>query len=238
MERLHKVSAGFIFAFICLHFANHLVGLEGIAAHQQFLDAARLIYRHPVVEMVLLMAFVIQIITGVALSRVIWAQKKDIIHQLQAASGTYFAVFIVVHVAWAFLGRMVLNLDTNFNYAAATLMTPGWSWIFLPFYGLAVVAVFTHIGCITYDIFKKTDKRLGVACLLVVEGAGLYVAYLLLMMYSGRLYPVILPEQYTDIFGNPITAITAPKTPASEEKPAKDAPAPEKADDKPAPGNQ
>jgi hypothetical protein len=237
MERLHKVSAGFIFAFICLHFANHLIGLEGTGAHQQFLEAARLIYRHPVVEMVLLLAFVIQMITGVALSRTIWSQKKDIIHQLQAASGTYMAVFIVVHVAWVFLGRLVLNLDTNFDYAAVTMMTPGWSWVFMPLYGLAIVALFTHLGCITYDIFKKTDKRLGVACLVAVQGVGLYVTYLLLMMYSGRLYPVTLPDPYTDVFGHPVTAVSAPAAP-EEEKPAKDEPAPEKTDDKPAPAGQ
>jgi len=236
MERLHKVSAGFIFAFICLHFANHLIGLEGTGAHQQFLEAARLIYRHPVVEMVLLMAFVIQMITGVALSRVIWRDKKDIIHQLQAASGTYMAVFIVVHVAWVFLGRLVLNLDTNFDYAAVTMMTPGWSWVFMPLYGLAIVALFTHLGCITYDIFKKTDKRLGAACLVVVQGVGIYVTYLLLMMYSGRLYPVTLPDSYTDVFGHPAAAV-APATP-SEDQPAAAEPAPEKADDKPATGDK
>ena len=231
MERLHKVSAGFIFAFICLHFANHLIGLEGTGAHQQFLEAARLIYRHPVVEMVLSLAFVLQIITGIALSRVIWREKKDFIHQLQAASGTYLAFFIVVHVAWVFLGRLVLNLDTNFDYAAATLMTPGWAWIFLPLYGLATVALFTHIGCITYDIFKKTDKRLGVACLVLVQGAGVYVTYLLLMMYSGRLYPVNLPDQYTDVFGHPLAAVTAPAA-HPEEKPAKEEPVPTHAEDK------
>ncbi len=237
MERLHKVSAGFIFAFICLHFANHLIGLEGTAAHQQFLEAARLIYRHPVVEMVLSLAFVLQIITGVALSRVIWRDKKDIIHQLQAASGTYLAFFIVIHVAWVFLGRLVLNLDTNFDYAAATLMTPGWAWVFLPLYGLAVIALFTHMGCITYDIFKKTDKRLGVACLVIVQGVGVYVTYLLLMMYSGRLYPVTLPDEYTDVFGHPLAAVTAPAA-HPEEKPVKDDAAPAKTDETPAPAAQ
>lgn len=234
MERLHKVSAGFIFAFICLHFANHLIGLEGTAAHQQFLEAARLIYRHPVVEMVLLLAFVIQMITGIALSRVIWSQKKDIIHQLQAASGTYMAVFIAIHVAWVFLGRLVLNLDTNFDYAAVTMMTPGWSWVFMPLYGLAIMALFTHIGCITYDIFKKTDKRLGAAFLVVVQGVGVYVAYLVLMMYSGRLYPVDLPDSYTDVFGHPAAASAAP----AEEKAAGDAPVAEKADDRPSTGDK
>ncbi len=236
MERLHKVSAGFIFAFICLHFANHLIGLEGRDAHQQFIEAARLIYRHPIVEMVLLMAFAVQIITGIALARQIWAKKKDFIHQLQAASGTYLAIFIVLHVLWVFIGRMTFNLDTNFDFVAATMTTPAWSYVFMPLYGLAIVSLFTHIGCITYDIFKKTDKRLGWACLVLVFGGGLYVTYLILMMYSGRLYPITVPEAYTDVFGRPAASApaleTLPAAPQGADKPdAPKAPDEKTADD-------
>lgn len=199
MERLHKVSAGFIFAFICLHFANHLVGLQGQGAHQQFLEAARLVYRHPIVELVLLMAFVIQIITGIALAREIWARKKDLIHQLQAVSGVYMAFFIVFHVGGVFMGRLVFNLDTNFDFAAITLTKP-WIYFFLPYYGLAIMAIFTHIGCICFDIFKKSNVRLAGACLTVAVGVGAYVTYLILMMYSGQLYPVTIAEPYTEAF--------------------------------------
>lgn len=199
MERLHKVSAGFIFAFICLHFANHLVGLQGQGAHQQFLEAARLVYRHPIVELVLLMAFVIQIITGIALAREIWVRKKDLIHQLQAVSGVYMAFFIVFHVGGVFMGRLVFNLDTNFDFAAITLTKP-WIYFFLPYYGLAIMAIFTHIGCICFDIFKKSNVRLAGACLIVAVGVGAYVTYLILMMYSGRLYPVTIAEPYTEAF--------------------------------------
>lgn len=217
MERLHKVTAGFVFAFICLHFAIHLIGLEGVATYQQVLEAARLIYRHPIVELLLLMAFVVQILTGVALSRTIWREKKDIVHQLQAASGTYLAVFTVLHVAWVFVGRLILNLDTNFDYASVTLSAPGWMYVAIPFYGLAIMAIFTHIGCICYDIFKKTNKRLGGAFIVIAMGAGGYVAYLILMMYTGRLYPVTLAEEYTEVFGQPVAV--APLAPESA-KPA------------------
>lgn len=200
MERLHKVSAGFIFAFICLHFANHLIGLQGQGAHQQFLEAARLVYRNPIVEMVLLMAFVIQIITGAALSREIWAKKKDFIHQLQAVSGTYMAVFIVLHVGAVFLGRLVFSLDTNFDFAAVTLTSP-WIYVFLPYYALAIMAVFVHIGCICYDIFKKTNKYLGWSCLVLAAACGIYVTWLILMMYAGKFYPVTIGEPYLEVFG-------------------------------------
>jgi hypothetical protein len=210
MERLHKVSAGFIFAFICLHFANHLIGLQGQGAHQQFLEAARLVYRHPIVEMVLLMAFVIQIITGIALAREIWTRKKDFIHQLQAASGAYMAFFIIFHVAGVFMGRLMMNLDTNFEFAAVTLTKP-WIYFFLPYYALAIMAIFTHIGCICYDIFKKTNKRLGGACVVVAMGVGVYVTYLILMMYSGQLYPVTIAEPYIEAFGGEPTYYLGPE---------------------------
>jgi hypothetical protein len=195
MERLHKVSAGFVFAFLCLHFANHFVGLLGVDAHQQFIEAARLIYRHPVVEMVVLLAFFVQILTGVPLILEIWRKKKDFIHQLQAASGLIMVIFILAHVCWIAVARLVFNLDTNFTFAAAGFTAP-YTYAAYGFYGAGVFSLFVHMGCILYDIFKKTNKAAGWAFLIATVGVGGYVTYLLLMMYSGHLYPVVIPEDY------------------------------------------
>lgn len=195
MERLHKVSAGFVFAFLCLHFANHLVGLLGIDAHQQFIEAARLVYRHPVVEMAVLLAFFVQILTGVPLILEIWRKKKDFIHQLQAASGLIMVVFILAHVGSIAAARLVFNLDTNFTFAAAGFTAP-YTYAAYGFYGAGVVSLFVHMGCILYDIFKKTNKPVGWLFLIATFGIGGYVTYLLLMMYSGHLYPVVIPEDY------------------------------------------
>ncbi len=211
MERLHKVSAAVVFAFLCLHFGNHFIGLEGRDAHVQFMDAARLIYRHPIIELAIVLAFVLQIITGVALARVIWRDKKDFIHQLQAASGMILAVFLLIHFAAIAYGRMVLNLDTNFYFAAAGLMTPGWMYAFYGYYGAGIFAMFVHMGCIAYDIFKKTNKPVGYVFLVGTTGLGAYVTWLLLMMYSGHLYPVTLPDAYATMFSNaPVIGTAAP----------------------------
>jgi succinate dehydrogenase/fumarate reductase cytochrome b subunit len=195
MERLHKVSAGFVFAFLCLHFANHFVGLLGVEAHAQFMDAARLVYRHPVVEMAVLLAFFIQILTGIPLIIEIWTRKKDVIHQLQALSGLIMVIFILVHVASIAAARMIFNLDTNFAFAAATFAAP-LTYTAYGFYGAGIFALFTHIGCILYDIFKKTSKPVGWILLIITLVAGGYLTYLLLMMYAGHLYPVTIPEDY------------------------------------------
>jgi len=211
MERLHKVSAGVVFAFLCLHMGNHFIGLEGREAHAQFMDAARLIYRHPIVEMAVLLAFAIQTISGIALARAIWRQKKDFVHQLQAASGMGLVLFLLVHLAAVAYGRLVLNLDTNFYFAAAGLLTPGWMYAFYGYYGAGILALFVHMGCIAYDIFKKTNKPIGYVLLAGMTGLGGYATWLLLMMYSGHLYPVILPDAYAQMFsGSPITRTAAP----------------------------
>ncbi len=190
MERLHKVSAGFVFAFLCLHFANHLVGLEGLSAHQQFMDAARLVYRHPVVELCVLLAFVVQIITGVPLVRTIWSERKDFVHQLQAASGVAMVVFILAHVAWIAVARLALNLDTNIYFVASCFSNKPLGYVVYGFYGVGIMALFVHMGCIIFDIFKKTSRPLGYVCLTTTVGVGVYVTYLLLMMYSGHFYPI------------------------------------------------
>jgi hypothetical protein len=195
MERLHKVSAAFVFAFLCLHFANHFVGLLGVDAHAQFMDAARLVYRHPIVEMGVMLAFFIQILTGIPLIIEIWTKKKDFIHQLIALSGLIMVIFVLVHVASVAAARMAFNLDTNFTFAAATFAPPLTN-IAYGFYGAGVFALFVHFGCILYDIFKKANKPVGWMLLLVTVAVGGYLTYLLLMMYSGHLYPVIIPDEY------------------------------------------
>jgi hypothetical protein len=211
MERLHKVSAAVVFAFLCLHFGNHFIGLEGRDAHAQFMDAARLIYRHPIIEMAVILAFVIQMISGIALARVIWRDKKDFVHQLQAASGMVVVVFLPIHLAAIAYGRLVLNLDTNFYFAAAGLMTPGWRYAFYGYYGAGIFALFVHMGCIAHDIFKKTNKPLGYVFLTGLTGVGAYATWLLLMMYSGHLYPVTLPDAYAQMLGGaPVTQTAAP----------------------------
>lgn len=201
MEGLHKLSAGFVFAFICLHMANHLIGLDNIETHLTFMTVARMIYRHPIVEMVLLMAFVAQMLTGWALAREIWARKKDLIHQFQAASGVYIAFFVITHVAFMLVGRSVLNLDTNIYYAIAGLMITPWKYVLIPYYGLAIMAIFLHMGCIIYDIFKKTAKPLAIILLIATIGLGGYVTWLMMATYGGYRIGIHVPPEYFEIYG-------------------------------------
>lgn len=200
MEGLHKLSAGFVFAFLCLHMANHLLGLQGMDAHLAFMAVARMVYRHPVVEMVVLLAFLVQILTGWALAREIWQKKKDFIHQLQAASGVYLAFFAVTHVAFIFYVRECLPVETDIYLVAAGLMQTGWMYALIPYYGLGVFALFVHMGCILFDIFKKTLRPVSWTLLIVTVGIGGFVTWSLMMTYSGHVFAIHVPADYFDVY--------------------------------------
>ncbi|WP_343683627.1 hypothetical protein [Asticcacaulis sp.] len=200
MESLHKVSAGFVFAFLSLHIANHLVGLQGLDTHLAFMAVARMVYRHPVVEMIVLLAFLMQILTGWALAREIWARKKDFVHQLQAASGVYIAFFAITHVTFLFCARQVPGLDTDIYLIVAGLMQSGWMYVLIPYYGLALFALFVHMGCILFDIFKKTMRPVSWGLLVVTVAIGGYATWLMMMFYSGHTVALHVPSQYFDIY--------------------------------------
>ncbi|MFT3997101.1 MAG: hypothetical protein QM667_06820 [Asticcacaulis sp.] len=200
MESLHKVSAGFVFAFLCLHMANHLLGLQGLETHLTFMAVARMVYRHPVVEMVVLLAFLLQILTGWALAREIWAKKKDFIHQLQAASGVYIAFFALTHVAFVFAARQWLKVDSNIYLIVAGLMQTGWMYALIPYYGLGVFALFVHMGCILYDIFKKTLKPVSWALLVITVLIGGFVTWVMMATYTGHVFSLHVPAEYFDVY--------------------------------------
>ncbi|ESQ80947.1 membrane protein [Asticcacaulis sp. YBE204] len=203
MEGLHKVSAGFVFAFLCLHMANHLIGLQDLETHITFMTVARMVYRHPVVEMVVLLAFLLQILTGWALARETWAKKKDFLHQLQAASGVYIAFFAVTHVAFIFAVRQVFNLDSNIYLIVAGLMQTGWMYVLIPYYALAIFALFVHMGCILFDIFKKTLRPVSWMLLVLTVGIGGYVTWVMMMTYTGQVFTLHVPEEYFALY--PVT---------------------------------
>jgi hypothetical protein len=196
MERLHKLASTVIFVFLSLHITNHLVGLKGIEFHDIFLQATRIITRDPIIETVIILAFVLQIITGHALARTIWRERKDAVHQIQAASGTILSLFIILHLLQIALGRMVFDLDTNFYYVAAGFMASGWKYAFIALYGLGIFALFVHMGAMTKGVFKKNHPAVLYSAIIVIGGVGAFVAYLLVTLFSGHYFPIVLPDAY------------------------------------------
>jgi succinate dehydrogenase/fumarate reductase cytochrome b subunit len=141
--KLHRWSAAVIIVFAALHLASHLSAAISLALNTRVVDAARLVYKQPPVEALLLLALLIQIGTGL---RLFWAARDRALggwDRLQLASGLYLAVFLAGHTtATAFLFR-----DLNFRAASGGSAGLFGDPSFLAYYLLGPLAVFAHVAC-------------------------------------------------------------------------------------------
>ena len=206
-RRLHGMAAVVVGLYALVHLANHLVALRGIASHIAFMQAVRQVTRVPAVEALLLAAVAFQAGSGVLMvlrrrrQRPARPQRRPLFEWLQEASGLYLAFFLLVHVVSVLAGRAVLGLDTNFYFAAAGLQARPYPLFFVPYYGLAVAALFIHLACLL-------RRRLPAATPLATRdraawagiAAGAVLAALIVASFSGVFYPIDLPAAYLATF--------------------------------------
>ena len=189
-RRLHRAAGAVLAVFLLVHVANHLAALAGVDAHIRFMDAARRVYRQPVVEAVLLLGVMLQAASGL---RMLWTgrqRRRGVLAWLQAGSGAYVALFLAIHVAAVLAGRAG-GLDTNFHFAAAGLHVWPFVLFFVPYYFLAVAALFAHVGC---------ALRRGRAVVAGFTCAGIVVAGLIVATLMGKVVPVEIPANYLQTF--------------------------------------
>ena len=98
MKRIHYISGLTITIFVVLHLCNHAVSLVGVGSHIAFMDKLRLVYRNPIVETILLLAVLMQIISGLKLAMKLRSTPLALYKKLQVWSGVYLAIFLLIHV--------------------------------------------------------------------------------------------------------------------------------------------
>lgn len=197
LHTLHRTSAGVIGAFVAVHILNHLLAIHSVDLHVAFMEAFRQVYRHSVIEVILLGCVVFQIGSGMYFVLRRWGQRRGFFERLQAISGGYLAFFLSVHVSAVLFGRLELGLDTNFYYAAAGMHVPPFHIFFLPYYFLAVVALFGHLACAFHWLARNrlsgiARDRVGYASLAV----GVLASALIVSAFAGVFYPVDVPLDY------------------------------------------
>ncbi len=196
LRRVHRASALLLVAFACAHIGNHLWALRGAAAHIELMDSLRLVYRHPLVEPLLLASAGVQCVSGWGLVVRGWRRRTGWLAWLQAASGAGLATFLLVHVASVLYGRSVLGLDTNFYFAAAGLHAGAGAWFFGPYYFLAVVALFTHLGCALTGHVKATSAHARRCVIGGVVLVGSAASASIIAALAGMTEPVNIPAAY------------------------------------------
>ena len=202
LHTLHRTSACIIGAYVAIHIFNHLLAIQSVDAHIAFMEAFRHIYRLPVVEIVLLGCVVFQIGSGIYFIRKRWGQRRGFFERVQSISGGYLAYFLLVHVGAVLLGRVALKLDTNFYYAAAGMHVSPFEFYFIPYYFLAVVAIFGHVACAVHWLARNrfsiaVRNNSGYAVLVV----GISISTLIVIAFAGGFHPVDVPNIYKATYG-------------------------------------
>jgi hypothetical protein len=189
----HRVSAVVLAVFVAAHLLNHVVALWGVAAHLAFMDGARLVYRSPALEPMLLAAVLVQIVTGIEQVRAGWGTRRGFWQRTQAVSGLYLAFFLANHTFWVLVARFGYGLDSNFYLAATFLTISPLPLLFAPYYALGVFALFAHLACAAhFRIGGRTGDRVGpafVAC-------GAVLAGVIVAVFMGAFYDIHLPPAY------------------------------------------
>ena len=200
IRKLHRLSACILAVFILLHLGNHLMAIAGAQAHIAFMEAIRPLYRHAVVEPVLLACVLFQCGSGTWMVLRRWKKRSGLPAWLQAGSGIYLALFLLFHVGAVLFGRAALKLDTNLYYAAAGFVLMPYEWFFAPYYFLAVFALFAHLGCAAYWQVQARSPMMRRLAMGVPAGAGLVLALLIDLALAGRLHPLDIPAKYLHIY--------------------------------------
>lgn len=144
--RIHRFSGVAIALFAAGHIVNQAAAIVSVPAHAAVADVLRSVYRQPLVEMSLLAAIALQVMTGVTMWRT-HVRRATFAGSVQAVSGFYLAAFFLGHVAAVVLARYH-QLETDFVWAAGRrgLLASQGSMPLLPYYLLGIMALFVHAG--------------------------------------------------------------------------------------------
>lgn len=202
LKRVHFLSGLTLAIFIGMHLFNHYMSIYGADRHIEVMHACRGIYRNIWVETALMIAVVVQIISGLKLFKLLRKNQASKLDRLQIWTGFYMAIFLVLHISAVMVGRFVLKLDTNFYFGVAGLNKFPFNLFFIPYYGLAIIAFYGHIAAIHGKKMKKSVLGLSPnhqSTLILVLGfmVTLIVFYGLTNHFEG----VVVPEEYKILTG-------------------------------------
>jgi hypothetical protein len=155
-RKIHLIAGWIIALFVSIHLFNHLWSIFGVAKHIELMNRLRPYYRNTLAETVLLLAVLVQIVSGLKLFILQRKIAKSPFEKLQIWSGLYLAVFFFIHLTAVFAGRWLLHLDTNFYFGAAGLNHFPSNLFFIPYYALAIIAFFGHIAAIHSKKMKRS----------------------------------------------------------------------------------
>jgi len=203
MRKWHRLSGVVLGGFLILHLGNHIALFWGPEAHMRLQDQLRVLYRHPLIEPVILAAAVTQIVTGL---NILWRRgwPKLPWQKVQSVSGLLVAAFMMQHIGAALATRAFkTTIVTDIYWAASVVSRPAFALYFAPYYTIGVAALIVHIAALV----ALQGRRPQLARTLAILGA--IFATLLVATLAGAFFDINLPaanNAYLDSFWS----LTAP----------------------------
>lgn len=202
LYRLHFFSGLIIAAFTGAHLFNHFFSFCGADAHIAVMDTLRLVYRHIAAETVLIVAVLIQVVSGLSIYRKRRQLVKTGWEILHLYSGLYLAFFLLLHVSAILTGRLYFKLDTNFYFGVAGLSTFPFYFFFIPYYLLAIAAFFGHIAAIHHRKMKRAVLGLSPSTQSTgILVSGIIVAAVLIVGLTNEFRGFEIPVEYYRTLG-------------------------------------
>lgn len=190
LRMTHRALACFVALFILLHLTNHAALFWGVEQHVRVQEILRPIYRHPVVETLLLLAFAGQMFVGLRLLfRRGWPKRNWA--RAQVISGALLFLFLLQHIAAVLLTRALKpEIDTNVYWAAAVVSRIEFAQYFAPYYAIGIFALFLHVA----SFLVTRHQRTPLAFVLLIAGSVYAIA--IVTMLSGGAFEIHLPAPY------------------------------------------
>lgn len=202
MKKIHYLSGLIITLFVGVHLFNHMVSIVGADRHIEVMNTLRLFYRNIFIETILLVAVLVQIISGIKLFKTNWKLAITRFDKLHVYTGLYLAIFFTIHLSAVVGGRIILHLDTNFYFGVAGLNSFPFNLFFIPYYALAIISFFGHIASVhrkkmTQTIFGLSPTKQSIAILTV----GFITTVMIFFGLTNHFNGITIPKEYEVLVG-------------------------------------
>lgn len=202
IKKLHLLTGLTLTIFIGIHLFNHVYSIFGAVKHIELMSGLRHFYRNIFVETILILAAIVQMISGLALFFRNRGKAVTNFDKLQIWTGLYLAVFLIIHLTAVFAGRLLLNLDTNFYFGVAGLNTFPVNLFFIPYYGAAMISFFGHVAAIHSK--KMKHDVLGISASgqsKIILALGVSLTVVIFYGLTNHFQGVEIPIEYNVLIG-------------------------------------
>ncbi len=202
IRKTHYISGLIITIFIGVHLFNHTWSIFGADKHIEIMNSLRSYYRNILIETILFLAVLVQIISGLTLVKTYRKRAATNFEKLRVWTGLYLALFFVIHLSAILVGRLFLDLNTNFYFGVAGINSFPFNLFFIPYYALAIISFFGHIASVhsnkmKYNIFGLTPIGQSIIILILGFCLTIVIFYGLTNHFEG----VKIPPEFNILIG-------------------------------------